>query len=84
MVRSSVTPTVTQLGLDLGGLLGGAIVVERVFGLPGVGATTVQAIVDNDPPMIQGVVLFAAFFVIVANLLVDLAYTALDPRVRHA
>jgi peptide/nickel transport system permease protein len=82
-VRASVTPAVTQLGLDLGGLLGGVIVVERVFGLPGLGGATVQAITDNDLPMIQGVVLFAAFFVIIANLLVDLAYTALDPRVRH-
>ncbi|HEX6677066.1 MAG TPA: ABC transporter permease [Actinomycetes bacterium] len=83
VVRASVTPAVTQLGLDLGGLLGGAIVVERVFGLPGLGATTVQAITDNDLPMIQGVVLFAAFFVVVANLVVDVAYAALDPRVRY-
>jgi peptide/nickel transport system permease protein len=78
-VRASVTPAVTQLGLDLGGV----IVVERVFGLRGLGGATVQAITDNDLPMIQGVVLFAACFVITANLLVDLAYTALDPRVRH-
>jgi peptide/nickel transport system permease protein len=83
VVRASVTPAVTQLGLDLGGLLGGVIVVERIFGLPGLGAATVQAITDNDLPMIQGVVLVAAFFVIVANLLVDVAYTALDPRVSH-
>jgi peptide/nickel transport system permease protein len=83
VVRSSVTPAVTQLGLDFGGLLGGAIVVERIFGLPGLGMATVQAIADKDLPVIQGVVLFAAFFVVVANLLVDLAYTALDPRVGH-
>lgn len=57
--------------------------VERVFGLPGLGGATVQAITDNDLPMIQGVVLFAAFFVIVANLLVDIAYAGLDPRVRY-
>jgi peptide/nickel transport system permease protein len=84
VVRSSVTPAVTQLGLDIGGLLGGAIVTERVFGLPGLGATTVQAITNNDLPVIQGVVLFAAFFVVVANLLVDIAYAALDPRVRYS
>jgi peptide/nickel transport system permease protein len=83
VVRSSITPAVTQVGLDLGALLGGAIITERVFGLPGVGATTVQAIADNDLPLIQGVVLFAAFFVIVANLVVDVAYAALDPRVRY-
>jgi peptide/nickel transport system permease protein len=82
VVRSSITPAVTQLGLDLGGVLGGVIVAERVFGLPGLGMATAQAIADNDLPMIQGVVLFAAVFVIVANLLVDLAYAALDPRVR--
>jgi ABC-type dipeptide/oligopeptide/nickel transport system permease component len=80
LVRSSVMPVVTMLGLDLGGLLGGVIVVERMFGLPGLGAATVQAIGDNDLPMVQGVVLFAAFFVITANLLVDIAYAALDPR----
>jgi peptide/nickel transport system permease protein len=56
VVRASVTPAVTQLGLDLGGLLGGVIVVERIFGLPGLGGATVQAITDNDLPMIQGVV----------------------------
>jgi len=53
-----------------------------VFGLPGIGATTVQAIADNDLPVIQGVVIFAAFF-IMANLIVDIAYAALDPRVRY-
>jgi peptide/nickel transport system permease protein len=84
LVRSSVMPVVTMLGLDLGGLLGGVIVVERMFGLPGLGAATVQAIGYNDLPMVQGVVLFAAFFVIIANLLVDIAYAALDPRVRYS
>ena len=84
LVRASVTPAVSMLGLDLGGLLGGVIVVEQLFGLPGLGAATVQAIGYNDLPMIQGVVLFAAFFVIMANLLVDIAYAALDPRVRYS
>jgi peptide/nickel transport system permease protein len=83
VVRSSVTPAVTQLGLDLGGLLGGVIVVEQMFGLPGLGAATVLAASYNDLPMIQGVVLCAAFFVIMANLLVDVAYAILDPRVRY-
>jgi peptide/nickel transport system permease protein len=84
LVRSSVMPVVTMLGLDLGGLLGGVIVVEHMFGLPGLGAATVQAIGYNDLPMVQGVVLFAAFFVIMANLLVDVAYAILDPRVRYS
>src|SRR6266498_2683580 len=84
ILRSSLTPVVTMLGLDIGVLLGGAIVTERVFGLPGVGATTVQAIFDNDLPVIQGVVLFAAFFVVMFNLAVDIFYAVLDPRVRYS
>jgi peptide/nickel transport system permease protein len=84
ILRSSLTPVVTMLGLDIGVLLGGAIVTERVFGLPGVGATTVQAIIDNDLPVIQGVVLFAAFFVVMFNLVVDIFYAVLDPRVRYS
>lgn len=84
ILRSSLTPVVTMLGLDVGVLLGGAIVTERVFGLPGVGAATVQAIADNDLPVIQGVVLFAAFFVVTFNLIVDIVYAALDPRVRYS
>ncbi len=84
ILRSSLTPVVTMLGLDVGILLGGAIVTERVFGLPGVGATTIQAIADTDLPVIQGVVLFAAFFVVMFNLVVDVIYAALDPRVRYS
>jgi peptide/nickel transport system permease protein len=84
ILRSSLTPVVTMLGLDIGILLGGAIITERVFGLPGVGATTVQAIIDNDLPLIQGVVLFAAFFVVMFNLAVDIFYAVLDPRVRYS
>jgi peptide/nickel transport system permease protein len=84
ILRSSLTPVVTMLGLDIGVLLGGAIITERVFGLPGVGATTVQAIIDNDLPVIQGVVLFAAFFVVMFNLAVDIFYAVLDPRVRYS
>jgi peptide/nickel transport system permease protein len=84
ILRSSLTPVVTMLGLDIGVLLGGAIVTEKVFGLPGVGATTVQAIIDNDLPLIQGVVIFAAFFVVMFNLIVDIFYAVLDPRVRYS
>jgi len=83
VVRSSLTAAVTQLGLDLGSLLGGVIVVEQLFGLSGLGAATVQAANHNDLPMIEGVVVFGAFFVVMANLLVDIAYAALDPRVRY-
>jgi peptide/nickel transport system permease protein len=75
---------VTMLGLDIGALLTGAIVVEQAFGLPGIGATAVQAIVSVDLPVVQGIVLFTAFFVIMFNLVVDVAYAALDPRIRYS
>jgi peptide/nickel transport system permease protein len=81
-LRSALTPLVTQLGIDVGGLLGGAIVTETVFGLPGLGQLAVQSITDQDLPVVVGIVLLAALFVIAANLVVDLLYAVLDPRVR--
>jgi peptide/nickel transport system permease protein len=82
-VRSAITPIVTLLGLDVGQLLGGAILTESVFNIPGVGRLAFGAIERNDLPMIQGTVLFAAFFVVMANLIVDVVYAFLDPRVRY-
>ena len=82
-VRSAVTPVVTILGIDLGVLLGGAILTESVFNIPGIGRLAYNAISRGDLPTIQGTVLFAAFFIIVLNLLVDIAYSFLDPRVRY-
>jgi peptide/nickel transport system permease protein len=82
-VRSAVTPIVTILGIDIGVLLGGAILTESVFNIPGIGRLAFQAIRDGDVPTIQGTVLFAAFFVILMNLIVDIAYSFLDPRVRY-
>jgi peptide/nickel transport system permease protein len=82
--RAALTPIVTIFGLDLGGLLGGAVLTETVFGFPGVGKTAVDAIAALDLPIILGVTLFAAFFIIVANLLVDILYAYVDPRVRYA
>ena len=81
-VRSAITPVVTILGLDLGILLGGAVLTERVFNIPGIGRLAVQSFENGDLPVIQGTVLLGAFFVIVLNLLVDIAYAFLDPRVR--
>jgi peptide/nickel transport system permease protein len=83
-VRSAITPVVTILGLDVGILLGGALLTERVFNIPGVGRLAVQAIEKGDLPVIQGTVLLGAFFVIVLNLVVDIAYAFLDPRVRYS
>ncbi|MDX3851859.1 MULTISPECIES: ABC transporter permease [unclassified Streptomyces] len=81
-LRAALTPIVTVFGMDLGLLLGGALITETVFSLHGVGEYAVQAITDNDLPKILGVTLLAAFFVVICNLLVDLLYAAVDPRVR--
>jgi len=81
-LRSAVTPVVTLLGLDIGLLLGGAILTETVFNIPGVGRLAYDAIVAGDLPVVQGTVLFGAFFIVLANLVVDIAYSLLDPRVR--
>ncbi|HVB42761.1 MAG TPA: ABC transporter permease [Streptosporangiaceae bacterium] len=81
-VRAAMTPVVSQLGIDIGGLLGGVLVVEQVFSLHGLGYQVVTAISQGDQPVVIGFVIIAAFFVVVANLLVDMSYAALDPRVR--
>ena len=81
-VRAALTPVVSQLGVDVGQLLGGVVVVETVFSLGGIGEASVQAIYDDNLPVIIGFVIFAAAFVVVANIIVDLLYSVLDPRVR--
>ena len=81
-LRAALTPVVTQFGIDLGQLVGGALVTEQVFSIDGLGRTSVQAIDNQDLPVIIGIVLVAAAVVVVANLLVDMAYAWLDPRVR--
>jgi peptide/nickel transport system permease protein len=81
-LRPSLTPIVTLFGMDFAGLLGGALITETVFGLNGVGKLAADSIGKNDQPVIMGVTLIAAFFVVFANVIVDLLYTALDPRVR--
>jgi peptide/nickel transport system permease protein len=82
-VRSAVTPIVTILGLDIGILIGGAILTETVFNIPGVGRLAFDAIQKSDMPIVQGTVLIAAFAVILMNLIVDILYAFLDPRVRY-
>jgi peptide/nickel transport system permease protein len=81
-LRTSVGPVVTQFGIDLGTLLGGAIVTEQVFGLPGLGREVVQAIITQDLPVIIGITILSCALVVAANLAVDLCYVLLDPRVR--
>ena len=82
-LRAALTPVVTMFGLDLAGLLGGAFITETVFNLPGIGQYAVNAIFNNDFPSVMGVTIFGAFFIALANLLVDVAYAFLDPRVRY-
>lgn len=81
-LRAAVTPVVTQFGIDLGQLVGGVIITETVFGIPGLGQTAVAAINQQNLPVIIGIVLVASAAVVVANILVDLAYAYIDPRVR--
>lgn len=84
-LRCSLIPIVSLFGLDLGALVGGsALLTEVVFGLPGVGKLTYDALQNLDLPVIMGTVLYAAFFVVLANALVDIMYARLDPRARHA
>jgi len=81
-LRSAMTPILTVFGLDIGVLLGGAVLTESTFNLPGLGLAAVQAISSKDLPVILGVTLFAALAIAVANLVVDLLYAVIDPRVR--
>lgn len=83
-VRAAIGPIATMFALDVGVLLGGAILVETVFQIPGVGRLNYEAITHADFPIIQGTVLLAAAFIIVANIVVDIAYAYLDPRVRFS
>jgi peptide/nickel transport system permease protein len=81
-LRSALTPILTIFGLDLGLLLGGAILTESTFSLPGIGKYSVDAITNNDLPKVLGVVLVGSLFIIIANLVVDVLYAVVDPRVR--
>jgi ABC-type dipeptide/oligopeptide/nickel transport system permease component len=72
-----------MLGLQLGALLGGAVVTETIFSRPGLGRLAVEAIQNRDFPLVQGTILFAATTYVLVNLVVDLSYAALDPRIRY-
>ena len=82
VLKNSLIPTVTIVGLQIAGLLDGAVITETVFAWPGVCRLSVQAVLERDYPLIQGIVLFAAVVFVMMNLLVDLTYRLLDPRVR--
>jgi peptide/nickel transport system permease protein len=82
ILRNALLPLVTIMGMDVGVLLGGAIFIETVFSLPGLGKTSIDAITNFDLPVIQGVVVFGALAIIALNLLVDVLYAWVDPRIR--
>ena len=81
-LRSALTPVVTQFGIDVGALLGGAVVTETVFSLPGIGKASIDAITQQNQPVIIATVLLASTAVVIANIIVDVMYAVLDPRVR--
>jgi peptide/nickel transport system permease protein len=84
VLRNALLPIVTMLGMDIGFALGGAIFTESVYGLPGLGRTAVNALTGLDLPTVQGIVVFATLAIIVFNLVVDLLYAWVDPRIRLA
>jgi peptide/nickel transport system permease protein len=81
-MRSTMTPILTMLGMDLGALIGGAILTETTFSLPGLGQAVLNAIKNQDLPVILGVTLITSLAVLIANLVVDVLYAVIDPRVR--
>ena len=83
-LRASLTPVVTMFGMDLGLLLGGALITEKVFNLPGLGFWVVQSVTNKDFPVVAAVTIVAALAVTVMNLIVDVLYAYLDPRVRYS
>jgi peptide/nickel transport system permease protein len=82
-LRSSLTPVVTMFGMDIALLVGGAVITETVFNIQGLGAWAVSSTFQQDLPAVMGVVVVAAFAVAIMNLLVDVVYAWLDPRVRY-
>ncbi len=82
-LKNTLIPIVTVVGLSVGGLLGGAVITENIFGLPGVGRLAIEAIVGRDYPMIQGTVLLVAITFVFVNLIIDVIYVYVDPRIRY-
>jgi peptide/nickel transport system permease protein len=82
-LKNAAVPIVTIIGISVALLIGGVVVTESVFAIPGLGRLTVDAILRRDYPIIQGVILLFSFVYVVLNLLVDLSYTLFDPRIRY-
>jgi peptide/nickel transport system permease protein len=81
-LKNAMIPVATVMGLQLGGLLGGAVITETIFAVPGIGRLAVESILTRDYPMVQGVVLFSAVAIVFVNFAVDVVYSFLDPRIR--
>jgi peptide/nickel transport system permease protein len=81
--RNAIIPVITIIGLQAGDLMAGAIIIENVFYLPGVGRLVFEAIGQRDLPVVQGVVLFIATVIVIVNFVTDVAYRYLDPRIRY-
>lgn len=82
-LRGALTPIVTMIGIDLATIMAGLVITENLFGLPGLGQLAVASIYSNDFPMVMGVTVVGSMFILVANIVVDIAYAFLDPRVRY-
>ncbi|WP_279579393.1 ABC transporter permease [Fodinicola feengrottensis] len=82
-LRSVLAPIITVFGLDLGSLLGGAVITESVFGMQGIGQLLIEAVHQLDLPLVVGLTVFSGFLIVLANLVVDIAYVFLDPRVTY-
>ncbi len=82
VLRNAVIPAVTVLGINIGFLIGSTLIVENVFAIPGIGSLMIQSIFNRDFPVVQGITLVFGVLVVLVNLLTDVAYASLDPRVR--
>jgi peptide/nickel transport system permease protein len=82
-LRNAAVPIVTVIGISIAALLGGVVVTESVFNIPGLGRLTVDAVLARDYPTVQAVILLFSLTYVVINLLIDVAYTVLDPRIRY-
>ncbi|WP_155592351.1 ABC transporter permease [Lysinibacillus cavernae] len=82
-LQNAMIPVITLIGLQFGFLLAGAVVIETVFALPGLGSFSIEAITKRDLPTVQGLVLFMAFLFIITNMIVDLVYSLVDPRIKY-
>ena len=82
-LKNAIIPVVTVLGLQVAQIAGGAVIIEQIFGLPGMGQFLVEAIIQRDYPVIQGINLLVVLIIVATNLLVDLTYAVMDPRIRY-